>query len=153
MTSTQKLFAFLVGAGILLTALKFVGCVREDTPTYFDRHPNIRIAKEIEDAPAPLIDVETLAREISANEIAAEKKYKGMVLRVRGKIISIKAGKSGPTGTKPHIQLGPAEGGKSLIDCEFRENSELEPLATGQTVTIKGKYVGDRILLYCMVKE
>ncbi len=133
----------LLGGG-----LRYVGCVSEDTPTLFDKRPKERIAKEIAEADAIRITAEAFGAEYEANEIAADQKYKGKVVELSGKILSIHAGSSGPLGSKPSLSLH----GRLLgIKCEFMANEQLQSLTTGQMVTVRGKCSGRSQLQFCQL--
>lgn len=76
------------------------------------------------------------------NGVAADRKYKGKVLRVQGHIIAIDKGVSG----KAYVLLGTGDGELEVagVQCFFskRQEGEAARLSNGQVVTIQGKCRG-----------
>lgn len=129
-----------------MEALKFFGCLPEDISTPFDKQAKARVAAEVSVARAVPIGADALAQEYRANPITADEKYKGKVLQVTGTITQIRAGSTGPFGSRPVVHLG-------SIRCEFRSNAMVQNLATGQSVTIRGKYESGGLIRYCMIRR
>jgi hypothetical protein len=134
----------LVLFGALCWALKSNGCLPEDMATPFDSNPKARIAKQVAESSAVQVSAETLTRDYRANEVAADKEYKGKVLAVTGRITQIRGGSSGLFGSAPIIHL-------AAVRCEFKDNAQIEHLSTGQFVTIRGKCQGRGVFRYCIL--
>lgn len=134
----------LVGLGLGLGVLKFVGCLPEDLRTPFDKNPQARLAKEVTEATSIPVTAYGLDQEYRANEVVADQKYSGKILEVTGTISRIQAGTTGLFGTKPRLHLG-------NIQCVFPDNGAVSQLVTGQQVTIRGKCTGKRVLEHCLI--
>jgi hypothetical protein len=135
----------LVLLGVALGLLRYAGCLPEDFSIPGDRNAGERLAKEVASANAIPVSAQALTQEIRANDIAADQKYKGKVLEVSGTVSLVKGGATGPFGIRPFVQLG-------WIRCEFKANGEIQHLTAGQSVAVRGKYQGNGVLMYCILR-
>jgi len=102
-------------------------------------------------ASGPVVDVSAkqLYADYEANEVSADDKYKGKVLRVSGTVLSI--GKD--VLDTPYVEF--ATGDTVLgVQCMFDEPGVLGSLKKGQKLTVRGKgdgKMGNVLLRGCMV--
>jgi hypothetical protein len=94
--------------------------------------------QQIRQGPAIDVTAAALAKEYSANSIAADQKYKGKVLAVKGRVERVDDFGFAAT---LHLKTdGPGE----TVDCEFEaaEKNALVALKPGTQVTVRGKCKG-----------
>lgn len=142
--STAGNYSLLWGALALIGAaalLRYAGCLPEDS-TIGDRNAPKRLAKEISEANAIQISADDLSKERRSNDIVVNQKYKDKVLEVSGIINSVRPASSAG---RPYLQLGG-------VRCEFKVDSDIQHLNAGQFVTVRGKYQGSGVLMYCILR-
>jgi len=83
-----------------------------------------------------------LYSEYEANEVAADQKYEGKILRVQGTVAEI--GKDVFFDTPPYVTLGVVGGFDWYLGvvCFFNEENEVAQLSKGDTITVQGRYEG-----------
>ena len=121
-------------AVLLMVVLFLAGCqASEDKKT----------GKAKTDAPVLELEATQLASEYADNETAANDKYKGKLVVVKGKIYQM--GKD-PLG-QPFIVIGGRAFGHGGVQCVFARDKDasLAALAKGKDVRVKGK-VGGKIV-------
>lgn len=91
-----------------------------------------------------IIPAEQLYAEYDANEIAADSKYKGKTITIRGRLRDIGVDISG----NPYLIVG-GSGGFEGVQCSFdsRDKSSLANLKKGHAVTVRGIIHGKMIIL------
>ena len=90
------------------------------------------------DNPNPYLSADTICNEYESNEVAADEKYKGKIIRISGTIQNI--GKD-IVNKKPYIIIG----GSGVLDgvkCFFSEPSPVARLSKGQLVNVEGTVLG-----------
>lgn len=135
----------------LVAGAMFVGCVEEESPA---PTPTPTPTSEIEETPratptptptpeptpTPIkVDSFDLALEFDDNSIAAEAKYEGQIIEVKGDILDIDRDLS----DTPYVKLyGLDEYGISCVMCRFSPSAEsqLLQLRKYDVVTIRGSY-------------
>jgi hypothetical protein len=138
LTETTKLMkeygvnSLILTLSLTLSVMLAAGCASEES-----------VEQEVSRQKASYrVSAYQLYEDYAANEIAADKKYKKMILEVSGDVVDI--GK-GATGTiyialqgDPHI---------GVVKCFFSKNAEdkIAGISKGQYVTIKGKCSGKMI--------
>lgn len=86
---------------------------------------------------AGVISAEQLAKEFDDNEVAANQKYKGKIIRVKGKVEEISMSL---VFNKPELELD-GDIFRSDISCEFKkvEADKIARLKVGDHVVVRGK--------------
>jgi curved DNA-binding protein CbpA len=137
------IFLILFGS---LWELKLVGCLPEGFRIpHFDANPESRIAKEIEMATPIQVSAKALVQEYHANEIRANQKYYDKVLEITGTATQIRDGGKGFWAGAPCATV-------DGVECVFKATNQLEPVSTGQQLTIRGKCKGRNRLEYCTLR-
>ena len=92
--------------------------------------------------PAYTLSAAQLYSEYEANEVAADQKYEGKILRVQGTVAEI--GKDVFFDTPPYVTLGVVGGFDWYLGvmCFFNEENEVAQLSKGDTITVQGRYEG-----------
>ncbi|MEN6376173.1 MAG: hypothetical protein ABFD75_15510 [Smithella sp.] len=122
-------------AALLMIIFLWAGCSgSEDTGT-----------RKVKEVPALEMEATRLASDYAENEIEADKKYKGKIVVVKGKIYQI--GKD-PLG-QPFIVIGGRAFGYGGVQCVFArgKDSSVAALSKGQFVSVKGKVGGKNIVV------
>ena len=92
-------------------------------------------------SPAPVEKIQVTAKELAAafaaDKTAAEKQYKGKIVRVSGVVVGVDIG-------TPYVTLTSGDANESGARCIFTSSvsSAIGDLETGQSVTIEGKVTG-----------
>jgi len=144
----------ILGCGILtgLCVLGFAGCVilagilgkrLPDADKVSQNRQSTPSGADIES-----VEASALAKQYKANEVAADGKYKGRVLRVSGRVVDIKK----DILDQPYVLLkgvGTIEG----VQCFFskKQEKELSNLEKGTQITVSGKC--DGLLLNVLLKN
>ena len=100
---------------------------------------------KVKEVPAVEMEATELASDYAENEMEADKKYKGKIVVVTGKIYQI--GKD-PLG-QPFIVIGGRAFGYSGVQCVFArgKDSSVAALSKGQFVSVKGKVGGKNVFV------
>jgi hypothetical protein len=118
-------------AALLMIVLFLAGCSSPDDTT---------TSKVKNEAPVFYMEATKLASDYAENETAADNKYKGKIVVIKGKIYEI--GKDALD--QPFIVIGGHAFGFGGVQCIFArgKNSSLAALSKGKVVSVKGKVSG-----------
>ncbi len=122
-------------APLLMIIFLWAGCSGpEDTGT-----------GKVKEVPVLEMEATRLASDYAENEMEADKKYKGKMVVVKGKIYQI--GKD-PLG-QPFIVIGGRAFGYGGVQCVFArgKDSSVAALSKGQFVSVKGKVGGKNVFV------
>ena len=106
-----------------------------------------------ENAPTPTpvpVEVEVTAMELAsdyaANEVAADRMYKGKHARITGVVMGVGAGQDMTLSDGTSVSVGAYVLIHPEIPCFVRNKDSLAPLVQGRLITIQGKVLGYRWL-------
>ena len=141
-TSGTKIVLGVAGGIILVGCLGIGGCIALigfGVKSAADADEKNR--QEVVNAQATAIDAETLHAEYKANEVAADKKYKGKVLEVTGTVKEIKK----DVFNHPCVLMELNQNQfMSSVDCRFPDTAQaqLGNLRKGDQITVRGRCEG-----------
>lgn len=145
----------LIGCGSIvgLSILGFGGCVilvglMAHKGTELERNAGKDAKASTERNSDPAIEARTLAADYKANEISADGKYKGRVLKVMGRVTGIKK----DILDQPYVILK-GTGSFQDVQCFFdkKHESELAALEMGSHITVSGKC--DGLMMNVLLKK
>lgn len=128
------LFLFVLVAGILVSTVFFL---------YLWNKPKKDISAL---SPDYKLSVETLVEDFKKDTLAANEKYNGMILLLKGKVTWFEEDRQG----NMHIFFQENE---IVVQCTLRKGWDTRnPIKDGDEITIKGKYTGLEQLLGLTIK-
>jgi predicted phosphodiesterase len=136
MSRNQKLNLNSFGA-FLLMLIVILGCTRS-RKTNSSMPSNQRSSSASEPAAPGEITAEDLFEEYQKNKNAADEKYKGKIITVRGTVDTTKVGSGNPYITMKTSSL------MLRVQCIFTraDNDAVSGLEKGQTVRVRGRVFG-----------
>lgn len=122
---------------VLILVVMFMPDSGEESSKSSSSASSTTAAKKTQEMPKEWIAAHSLFAEYEANEVAANKKYKGKLVAVRGVVTEIKSSMMG----YPEVYFTVDQYGYKNVVCQFskKEEDKIAELKRGQTIIAIGK--------------